>query len=226
MAANDGYRRYIEAAAVLGQITRARAEEIMREIMSGGDVPRAQAQEWVDDMVDRSRKATESIVDMIRSEVANQMEALGIDPEDLARQAADIMRRSADAGRRVMQDVAQSRGGQRRPRTGSPAGAGRTSAPGAKTVSASTKKSAAKASAAKASAAKKAAAKQSAPKKTAAKAVAAKKATPKKAAPNKVAPKKSAPKKAAPKKSAPKKAAPKKAAAARPAKEQGSGTTP
>ena len=158
MAANDGYRRYVEAAAVLGQITRARAEEIMREMMSGGDVSRAQAQEWVDDMVDRSRKATEGLVDMIRSEVANQMEALGIDPEKLARQAADILRRSAEAGRRVMQDVSQ-------PRAGS-SGAGHAGAPATTTAGAgATRRPAKKAAPAKegAPAKKGASAKKAAP---------------------------------------------------------------
>lgn len=111
MAANEGYRRYIEAAAVLGQITRARAEEIVREMMSGSEVPRSQAQEWVDDLIERSRKATEGLLEMVRSEVANQMQAVGLDPDDLARQAADILRRSADAGRRAMKDASAAASG-------------------------------------------------------------------------------------------------------------------
>lgn len=210
MAANDGYRRYVEAAAVLGQITRARAEEIMREMMSGGDVSRAQAQEWVDEMADRSRKATEGLVDMIRSEVTNQMEALGIDPEKLARQAADILRRSAEAGRRVMEDVAQQRRG------GRPSGAGRAGAPAP----------------APAPAPKKAAAKKAAPGRTAA----AKKTAAKKSAATGTAAKKSAPRKAAAGAAAGTKAAAKKSATTRPAatrrapssaaKKRGSGTTP
>lgn len=176
----------------------------MREIMSGGDVPRAQAQEWVDEMVDRSRKATEGIVDMIRSEVANQLAALGVDPEDLARQAADILRRSADAGRRVMQDMAQSRGGR------GPSGTGASSRPRPP------------ATPAKAAAPKKAA-KKTAP--------SAKKAAPTKAAPKKAPAKKTAPsaRKAssvkAAKKGAVAKKSPAKKAAASPAKKQGSGTT-
>ena len=103
MGGNDGYRRYIEAATVLGQITRARAEEIVREMMSGGEMQRAQAQQWVDDLIERSRKATEDLFDIIRTEVTNQLGALGLDPDDLARQAADILRRSAEAGRRATQ---------------------------------------------------------------------------------------------------------------------------
>ena len=209
MAANDGYRRYVEAAAVLGQITRARAEEIMREMMSGGDVSRAQAQEWVDEMADRSRKATEGLVDMIRSEVTNQMEALGIDPEKLARQAADILRRSAEAGRRVMEDVAQQRRG------------GRAGAPAPAPAPAPKKAAAKKAAPGRAAAAKKTAAKKSAPT-----GAAAKNSAPRKTVAVAAAGKKAGGKKAAAKKSASTRPAATRRAPSSAAKKRGGGTTP
>lgn len=101
VANNEGYRRYFEAAAALGQITRARAEEIVRQMASGGEMQREQAQQWVDDLIDRSRRATEDVFDFVRSEVTKQLDALGLDPEQLAHQAAEILRRSAEAGRRA-----------------------------------------------------------------------------------------------------------------------------
>lgn len=106
MAGNDRYRRYIEAAAVLGQISRARAEEIAKELMSGGDASREHAQQWIDDLIERSRKVTEDLIDVVRAEVTTQLAALGLDPDDLARHAADLLRRSAKAGRRVVRDMA------------------------------------------------------------------------------------------------------------------------
>jgi polyhydroxyalkanoate synthesis regulator phasin len=108
MPRNDGYRRYLEAAAVLGEITRARAEELVRELMGSGDVQRAQAQQWVDELVGRSRKAAEDLLQLVRTEVSSQMQALGLDPEELARQAAEILRRSAEAGRRKVKDAARA----------------------------------------------------------------------------------------------------------------------
>lgn len=110
MPRNDGYRRYLEAAAVLGEITRARAEELVRELVGSGGVQRTQAQQWVDELVGRSRKAAEDLLQLVRTEVSSQMQALGLDPEDLARQAAEILRRSAKAGRRKVEDA--SRGGR------------------------------------------------------------------------------------------------------------------
>ena len=61
---------------------------------------RGQAQEWVDDLVERSRKASESFVEAVRSEVGTQLSHLGANSiEDVAKQVADILKRSASAGR-------------------------------------------------------------------------------------------------------------------------------
>lgn len=169
MAGNEGFRRYFEAAAVLGEITRARAEEMARELMSSGDMGRAQAQEWVDELMGRSRKAAEELLGLVRTEVANQLQALGIDPEELARQAADIMRRSAAAGRQAVRDAtpgAKKSGGAKKTTAKKSGGAKKTAA--AKTAAAA-KKSTGKKSAAKAPAAKKTASTRAPAKKSGAK---------------------------------------------------------
>lgn len=169
MAREDGYRRYFEAAAVLGQITRARAEELVRELMSSRDVGRAQAQEWVDELMDRSRKAAQDLLDLVRTEVTNQLQTLGLDPDDLARQAADILRRSAKAGRQAVTDVAK--GGDRKK-----ASAKKASAKKAATKKSPAKKSGGEKASAK-KAAKKAPAKKAPAKKSTAKKSPAKKST-------------------------------------------------
>ena len=56
MASNERIRKYLDAASVLGQVTRGRAEEIVRELVNAGDIPRGQAQEWVDTMVEQARR--------------------------------------------------------------------------------------------------------------------------------------------------------------------------
>ena len=172
MPRNDRYRRYLEAAAALGEITRARAEELVKELKGGGDVQRAQAQQWVDELVERGRDAAGDLVDIVRSEVSKQLQALGLDPEDLAHQAAEVMRRTAEAGRRVVYDVAPGAGTRTaRPHGGSGATATAKKAAGAKKAATTT------AQAPAAPAKKAAATKTAAAKKTAAtKAAAAKKA--------------------------------------------------
>lgn len=115
---NDGLKRYLEAGAVLGHVTRARAEEIVRELVSAGDVQREQAQRWVDELVERSRRASEELLELVRSEVTNQLGAMGLDPEELARQAADLLRHSAEVGRAATSAAADRL-------SGSPRGGGR-----------------------------------------------------------------------------------------------------
>lgn len=152
MPTSDGFRKYIEAGAVLSQITRARAEEIVRELVGSGELDRGQSQQWVDDLVERSRRASQDVVQLVRHEVRSQLAALGVDPDDLARQVADILRRTAEAGRQATDQAAgRSRGDE----------TGRQATGGAARKAAGAKKAAAKApTKKKAAAAKKAAAKK------------------------------------------------------------------
>ncbi len=166
--------------------------------MGSGDAQRAQAQQRAEELVDRSRKAAEELLSFVRTEVSNQMQALGLDPDDLARQAAEILKLSARAGRRVAHDVKPAGGQKEAPAKKAPA----KKAEGKKTAA---KKGAAKKSAAKKGAAatgsKKATAKAGAAKKTAAKAGAAKKGAAKTTGAKKTAGKKTAGKKSPAKKS-------------------------
>jgi polyhydroxyalkanoate synthesis regulator phasin len=161
MATGDGFRKYVEAGAVLGQVTRARAEEIVRELVAAGEVQRNQAQRWVDDLVERSRKASELLTETVRSEVKNQLSAVGLKSvDDLAQQVAEILRRSAAAGRNATTSAAGR--------------AANTASKARKAATSVTKK--ASASRKKAPAKKKAAAKKAPAKKAAAKRAPAKKA--------------------------------------------------
>jgi len=201
MPTNDGFRKYFEAGAVLGHVTRARAEEIVRELVNAGEVQRGQASDWVDDLVERSRKASEELVAVVRKEVQNQLHSRNVNPDDLAKQVADILRHSADVGRAATSNAAKR--------------AGKTAKAAKKAANrvAGTRPSAKKA--AKKTAATKSPAKKTAAKKTAAKKAPAKKAPAKKAPATKTAAKKTAAKKAPAKKAA-KKTAAKKAPAKRP----------
>ncbi|MGH8988443.1 MAG: hypothetical protein ACRDXC_07585 [Acidimicrobiales bacterium] len=99
MVPEGGYRKYVEAAAVLSEITKARAGELVRELTGcGGGTERPQAQQWGDELVDRGRKAAEELLGLVRSEMSRKMRELGLDPEELARQAAAILRGSPDVG--------------------------------------------------------------------------------------------------------------------------------
>jgi polyhydroxyalkanoate synthesis regulator phasin len=108
MANNERIRKYLDAGSVFGQVTRGRAEEIVRELVNAGDIQRSQAQEWVDTLVERSRKTSEQIIEMVRHEVAAQLNRVdGKAIENLAKQVADTLKKSADAGRKATRDATE-----------------------------------------------------------------------------------------------------------------------
>jgi polyhydroxyalkanoate synthesis regulator phasin len=108
MASNERIRKYLDAGSVLGQVTRGRSEEIVRELVNAGDIQRSQAQEWVDTLVDRSRRTSEQIIELVRHEVAAQLNRVdGKAIENLSKQVADVLKKSADAGRRATHDATQ-----------------------------------------------------------------------------------------------------------------------
>ena|ERR1700686_5162032 len=102
MTENDGLRRYVEAATALTQITRARAEELVRELIKAGELERHRAQDWVEELVKASRDRSEALVATVRGEVRQQLKEVGFtNVDDLAKKVADILARSSAAGRRA-----------------------------------------------------------------------------------------------------------------------------
>ena len=91
MAQNDMLKRYLDAGLAFTQMTQSRAEKIVKELVRAGEIRREQTQERVDDLVERSRKNTEAMLDLVRSEIASQLGGLGIaTKEDVARLEAKI----------------------------------------------------------------------------------------------------------------------------------------
>src|SRR3954447_9413669 len=78
MADNGLLKRYLDAGIAFTQMTRERAEEIIRDFVRRGDVQREQTEQWVDELVDRSRQNTQHLMAMVRREVTEQLRALGI----------------------------------------------------------------------------------------------------------------------------------------------------
>ena len=77
MSDSDPLRRYIEAGIALTQLTRSRAEAIVKELVKAGEVQREHAQDRVEDLLDRSRKGTGDVAATIRGEIAEQLSAMG-----------------------------------------------------------------------------------------------------------------------------------------------------
>ena len=156
MSENDGLRRYVEAGMALTQITRARAEELVRELIKTGEIERNRAQDWVEDLVKASKDRSEALVATVRSEVRGQLKELGFtNVDDLAKKVADILARSSAAARHAT--GRKARGPAKSPKTG--AGA-KKSAPKKTAAKSGSKKASAKKATAKKAAGKKAGAKK------------------------------------------------------------------
>src|SRR5271170_615869 len=111
MANNERIRKYLDAGTVLGQVSRGRAEEIVRELVNAGDIQRNQAQDWVDNLVERSRKSSEQILELVRHEVASQLVKIDSKSlESLANQVAEVLKKSAKAGRSATKGVTTQAG--------------------------------------------------------------------------------------------------------------------
>lgn len=94
MAQNDLLKRYLDAGMAFTSMTQARAEAIVKDLVKAGEVQADQARDAVTDLVERSRKSSEKLVDTIRTEIASQVGNLGLatkaDIERLERKIAKL----------------------------------------------------------------------------------------------------------------------------------------
>jgi len=78
MAQNDVLKRYIDAGLAFTALSQARAEELVKDLVRLGEVQADQAREVVSDLLDRSRKNSERLLDTVRTEVRQQITSMGI----------------------------------------------------------------------------------------------------------------------------------------------------
>src|SRR5688572_31332475 len=78
MAQNDVLKRYIDAGLAFTALTQARAEELVKDLVRLGEVQADQAREAVADLLERSRKNSEKLIETVRTEVRSQITGLGL----------------------------------------------------------------------------------------------------------------------------------------------------
>jgi polyhydroxyalkanoate synthesis regulator phasin len=162
MAPNDLFKRSLDAGISFSALTQSRAEALVRELVKAGELQADQAREAVVDLLDRSRKNSERLIELIAAEVRSQITSLGLasqaDLDRLERRLASLLG-SLDKTRKPVKMAAEPAKGpaKKGPATKAPA----TKAP-AKKKKAAAKKAPAKKPAAKKAPAKKAPAKKAA----------------------------------------------------------------
>jgi heparin binding hemagglutinin HbhA len=73
MAQNQLLKRYLDAGMQFTAMTQQRAEAIVRDLVKAGEVQAEAAQAAVNDIIERSRKNTEKLLEQVRAEVARQV---------------------------------------------------------------------------------------------------------------------------------------------------------
>lgn len=150
----DPFQKYLDAGIAFTNLTRARAEKLVSELVQAGEF-RGDTRARVDELIERSRKNQEALFAQVRHEVDRQLEHLGITSlEDLATQVAGLIGRTAEAGRAATAKAAKKKASPTKAtKKKAPTSAGARSKSTAQTAA---KKAAAKKSRAKTSAATKA----------------------------------------------------------------------
>lgn len=94
----DEIRRLALVTSGIVELTRNRAESIVRDLISSGDLSGSQAGQAVKELMERSRQNRREILDLVRGEIRGQIEALGLaskrDIERLERRVARLEDRS------------------------------------------------------------------------------------------------------------------------------------
>jgi polyhydroxyalkanoate synthesis regulator phasin len=82
MNRSDLFRRYLEAGIEFTQLTQRKAEALVRDLVKSGEVQAEQAQSMVNDLVERSRKNSDRLLEQVRAEIRRQFKALGVATKD------------------------------------------------------------------------------------------------------------------------------------------------
>ena len=78
MAQNDVLKRYLDAGIAFTALTQTRAEALVKDLVKAGEVQADQAREAVADLLERSRKNSEKLIETVRTEVRSQITNLGL----------------------------------------------------------------------------------------------------------------------------------------------------
>jgi polyhydroxyalkanoate synthesis regulator phasin len=85
----------------VAELTRNRAEQIARDLVKAGDIRRGHASDLVKELIDRSRENRKELVRVVRSEIKNQIEGLGLaSKKDFERLERRITRLESGGGKK------------------------------------------------------------------------------------------------------------------------------
>lgn len=96
MPQTPDWAKYLNAGVEFVALTRTQARGRAKELVAQGQLAQSQVQEFVDDLVDESRRRTDSMMELVRQEIGRQVKTLGIaTKDDLARLEAKLVSRAS-----------------------------------------------------------------------------------------------------------------------------------
>jgi polyhydroxyalkanoate synthesis regulator phasin len=118
MAQNDVLKRYIDTGLAFTALTQQRAEALVKDLVKAGEVQADQARDAVADLVDRSRRNSEKLLETVRREVKQQITGLGlVSKADLDKAEARIAKLVATAATPVRTAAAKAPSVRKAPAT-------------------------------------------------------------------------------------------------------------
>ena len=112
----DEIRRLALFTTGVAELTRYRAEQVVRDLVKTGDVRREQASGLVRDLLERNRQNRKELLDFLRAEMQHQVESLGLATRrDLAQLERRVARLEAERKKTTAPKTPQPRTSQ--PRT-------------------------------------------------------------------------------------------------------------
>jgi len=100
MSQTDALKKYLDAGMAFTALTRARAEQVVKDLVAAGDLQRNQAKGAIDELLDRSRKNTETLAEQVRQEVDSQLANLGLARKaDVERLEEELAKLKGSGGR-------------------------------------------------------------------------------------------------------------------------------
>ena len=93
----DEMRRLALFGSGVAELTRHQAEQVIKDLVKAGDVRRQQASSAARELYERSRENRKMLVELIRGEIQNQIDNLGVATKrDLERLERRIARLESD----------------------------------------------------------------------------------------------------------------------------------
>ena len=116
MPQSPDWAKYLSAGVEFVAITQSQARSRAKELVSQGHLAQSQVQGFVDDLVDESRRRSDSIVEVVRQEIGRQVKTLGIATrEDLARLEVKLSRITSSTPRPAAKKTAAKKTTAKKP---------------------------------------------------------------------------------------------------------------